>query len=116
MTDRSTYVERLHGALTGRLVHFTDDSEYEAILDALDGGDPHYLDMGEDGWSLSHPLRCRFDGALLSCPVHRRVSDWGPGPADLEGEGRYRVDEGPGLDKEGDPIVHFTLLAEGVEA
>jgi hypothetical protein len=47
----------------------------------------HIVDLGEEAFTLRHPLRERLDDTLLDCDIHARLSAGGR-PAST---GRYRV-------------------------
>src|SRR5688500_2844512 len=47
----------------------------------------HVVDLGEEGFTLRHPVRERLDDALLDCDVHARLTSGGQ-PAST---GRFRV-------------------------
>jgi len=52
----------------------------------------HVVIVGEDTFSLQHPLRERLDGELFDCPAHRWLKAQDGPPVE---PGRYRmVDEG----------------------
>jgi hypothetical protein len=82
------------------------------ILDVVMGTSRHILDLGEDGWSLQHPLACRDD--LLNCDVHRTmeayVHEYGPPGSPL---GRYYVTVSFSIDPdfELDPVVTVVSCA-----
>ena len=55
----------------------------------LDHADPwHIVNIGDDSWTIAHPIRERLDGELFECPLHAFM-------ATLDGPprkpGRYQV-------------------------
>lgn len=55
----------------------------------LIGDVAHVADLGEDGFSLQHPLIERLRGTLFDCTIHTQLSE--ADPAGWLSPGRYRV-------------------------
>jgi hypothetical protein len=79
---------------------------YEAVRAAFAA--PHVLELGEDGWSVQHPLACRR--SMLTCLIHRHVVAESEELLDALGEGRFLMEA-----KGNDQFVYTGLPSDYVD-
>ena len=46
------------------------------FLEPVDTGQPHVIELNENGWTMKHPVTCR--ARLFHCPVHKAAVDSEP--------------------------------------
>lgn len=74
---------------------------------------PHVVEIGEHGWGIQHPPRCR--ALLTGCPVHAFMESQEDPPAPV---GHYFVDERGHIvphDGRPDPAITFLAALESLD-
>jgi len=74
---------------------------------------PHIVEIGEHGWGLQHPPRCR--ASLIGCPVHEYMDSQEDPPAPI---GHYLIDEHGNIapyDGRPDPAIAFLAALEAID-
>lgn len=79
-----------------------------AVLALLEPIDEHLVDVGEDSFTVTHPLTERADGAMHECDLHRWMSEHDGPPLPT---GRYTaVPHEPDAYSEGLHVPRWDLL------
>jgi len=125
------YVDQLHAEINTALwEHFqgsistqgcdwaTDAVMRSPLLARIIGMIEHYhrLVLGEDGWTIEHPLACRLDGIPLhECETHVTIAPHVDRLLDEWSIGTYRVwlDDGIWCGFDGSPDERAQILKQG---
>lgn len=75
--------------------------------DATPNVTDHFVNFGEDGWSVEHSLQCRMDGQMQrrECPYEHSVIEVGEPEEDMYG--RWRIVD---IDSEGLPSLERAFI------
>ena len=74
--EDSIVVIRNHIDRMRRTWRYDDAEALHHALQTIIGEPDHILHIGEEGWSIEHPITCKGDQPLHECPVHLKISAW----------------------------------------
>jgi hypothetical protein len=77
-----------HARDTGGTMHDAGTRAADTVLELLGPIDEHLVDLGDQHFTVTHPLTERFEGRMHECELHKWLSEQDGPPAP---PGRYRA-------------------------